>query len=616
MSAITLGVMVEKHPRASASRRAFKILASAALIAVATTSCSKCGPRGAETTSSTEPAEPPVPAPPGLLADVYFPAPNVFWSKLQRGIGGPVGILPNAVGGLAALGLGLDPSVGDEIDGSLPAFGALTGELDDPRWAFALKLRDPKHARSVLFEGDVARFEAKEHDGLTEMVAKGGASMTDYGIALTKSGYLVVARGSPDLTTLSPYLTRTLPSKPAPSEAIVVDAMHDAVVTRLAPRLATLWSAMKQGLLEQAESEKQRHDGRAADFGDPKAVVALADEFVTRGFDVFKDMDRVRLAFDVDDTGAVITTTFTPSAGGGPATKWVTGMKTGDTAPLAALPIESAIGVLSRDSAEDRALQITRLEQSLATVLGSRLGEAETKKLHDVLEASSKARGDVLTAAVLWDGPQGVIVRTTGDASSGRQAIDGSLELARGPKIEDLLHLRAVKTRSEDVDGLGKVQFATFFPRIEATNPRDRKAVTPASFDKSGAKGAPSPNKTPDGNAAGGASDNSLSVAWADVGGGLLVAAAKEPLVPLRLGAKPERTLGSEAAVMSVLTPLGSDASTVVLVQPLKFDPERANLPVAPLVFAVGRHGNEGFMRYTISNAVLREVSRNFVGGR
>ncbi|MCW5834373.1 MAG: hypothetical protein KIS78_18380, partial [Labilithrix sp.] len=55
---------------------------------------------------------------------------------------------------------------------------------------------------------------------------------------------------------------------------------------------------------------------------------------------------------------------------------------------------------------------------------------------------------------------------------------------------------------------------------------------------------------------------------------------------------------------------VGSDASTVIVAQPLRLDPRRANLPTAPLGIAVGRRGRDAFVRVDVSDALLREAAR------
>ncbi|HVJ91770.1 MAG TPA: hypothetical protein VM580_18340, partial [Labilithrix sp.] len=59
---------------------------------------------------------------------------------------------------------------------------------------------------------------------------------------------------------------------------------------------------------------------------------------------------------------------------------------------------------------------------------------------------------------------------------------------------------------------------------------------------------------------------------------------------------------------------IGSDATTVIVAQPLRLDPKRANLPAAPLGIAVGRKGHDAFVRVDVADALLREAARLQMG--
>ena len=105
-------------------------LALAALLAFAcAVSCSKCGHREEDPAQTMKVAEAPLPAPDGLLADITMGTPNASWAKLQRGIGGAVGILPASAGGIICTAAGLDPFIAREIDGAAaPIYGVVAGD--------------------------------------------------------------------------------------------------------------------------------------------------------------------------------------------------------------------------------------------------------------------------------------------------------------------------------------------------------------------------------------------------------------------------------------------------------------------------------------------------------
>lgn len=568
-------------------------------VALSAAACSKCGHHessGEEATASTAPA--PVPAPEALLADLYLPSPNASWAKLQRGIGGATGILPPSAGGIVCTALGLDPSVGAEIDGTLPSFGVVAGDPAGPGWAFAMKLTDARHARSVLADGETAHFTSRDADGMTVLAGKGESPTSSMALAITSNGYLLVARKGDELARLGPYVTRTLPSRPLPQGAFVADVPRSALTTVIAPKLRSLWSETQASLLAQDERARQAHGGRAPDFADPKAILTAADAVLARRLDVVGDLERVRISLDVGDEGLVVSALMTPAAGGGAASKWLSAMRTGDHAPIDALPSSAAVALLVRDGDEARAEQARELEEAVRASLGERLAAADAKKLHDVLDDGAKARSEVLTASLLWDEPQAFAVQApVRDAEAAGRAVRGAVDLARAAPFKEMLHLDEATTATEETPDLGKISLATFVRKAHGAT-SGRSKVLPTS--DAGAKEI----RTKGGGA----------MAWSTASGQLSVVLGEEPVLGLRNSARPDKTLGADPSVKQALEPLGADASTVVVVQPLRFDPTRANLPTAPVVFAIGKRGPEGFLRVSLTNGVLREIARRQMG--
>jgi len=196
------------------------------------------------------------------------------------------------------------------------------------------------------------------------------------------------------------------------------------------PKLDDLWASAKAFLLGEDERMRRNHGGRAPDFGDPKAIIGAADAWVTRRIGVIGDLEKMRIAVDLIEDGVSIVSTMTPAAGGGVASKWTDAMKLGDLAPLGALPASSAAALLVRDSEEDRADQDSALEQALTSALGSRLADADAKKLHEIVEDVTKARGDVVTSAMAWDDPQGLSLRAPiRDPDASARAVRGAVDL-------------------------------------------------------------------------------------------------------------------------------------------------------------------------------------------
>ena len=642
MTTRALGALRSVRAACAITSRVLKRLASPALamllaaaVALATVaSCSKCGESSTDDPAQTMKAtETPVPAPDGLLADVYIGTPNASWGKLQRGIGGAVGILPASAGGIICAAAGLDPFIASEIDGAAPFYGAVAGDPGNVSYVLALKLLDLRKARGTLVDGDASRYGSRDAGGMTELVAKGrGAGAGDgppVAVAFSPNGYLLIARRSEDLGRLGPYVTRTLPKRPLPPEgAVVFDMPRAALGTLLKPRLEDLWGTARIFLLREDERMRRDHGGRAPDFGDPKAIVGAADAWVTRRIAVFGDLEKMRIAVDLVEEGISIVSTMTPAGGGGPAAKWTDAMSIGDVKPLAALPATAAAALFMRDNEEARAEQSVEIEKAVTSALGSRLAEADAKKLHDVIEDVTKARGDVMATALLWDEPQGLSLRgQVRDAEAATRAVRGAVDLVKVAPFKELLHVRDVTSSTEDVSGVGKASIVTL-AREPGRDGRDGRGPR-AARDGGAGPASPAPRAGGDAGAPSGAMwgidasapaaprrprKDELGLAWLVDSNVLTLATSDTPLATLSATVRPDRKLGDEPSVARSFTALGTTASTVLVVQPLRFDPTRANLPAAPLVIALGRKDKDATLRIDIANGLLREFARMQMG--
>src|SRR5690606_10096205 len=102
-------------------------------------------------------------------------------------------------------------------------------------------LADPRHAHMALVVAENARYTAEEREGLTVLLPEGGANGSS--AALTRGGYLLLARRPEALSTLGAYAARTLPTRPLPEGALVAEVPRSAIERGLAPRLAALWAS-------------------------------------------------------------------------------------------------------------------------------------------------------------------------------------------------------------------------------------------------------------------------------------------------------------------------------------------------------------------------------------
>jgi hypothetical protein len=561
------------------------------LLSLAAASCSRCGGSGPGVDDAAPVTEAAVPAPAQLLADLYVPTPNAAWGRLQRGIGGAVGILPSTFAGVVCTMAGFDVLTADEVDGLAPAYGVVAGDPSDPDWAIAMRLADPRRARIALVLSETSRFSGRERDGMTELVPKGSTKAS--AAAITKGGYLLIARRPEALAPLGAYAARTLPTRPLPEGALVAEVPRSAIEGIFAPRLSSSWKSARASLLESDERMRRERGGRAPDFGDPKAIVSTLDDLVERRVALLGDLEHVRVQVDVGDDDVRLSAALTPKKGGGPAAAWIAAMTTGGTDEILAMPSASAVALTLRDDEATRAEQAKTLEDGLVASLGDRLPDAEKKRLHDVLDDATRARAGSLTGAFLPGEPGGAFLKIpVRDEAVATRALRSALELVRVAPFKPMLRVRDVSTTTSAVPGVGDVTVA-------------RVAREPSS--------AP-PARRPPGAGAGPRQDDRVGLAWRVHQGGLALAAGEDPSSVLRAGLVTDKTLGDLPAMKEAASHVGGWASTVVVAQPLLFDANRAMLPPAPLVLAIGRRDGVGAVHLGVADALLREAARAQMG--
>lgn len=526
-------------------------------------------------------------APENLLAEVYVSSPNATWTKLQRGVGGALGILPMTLPGVVVALSDLDVTLAGELDGTSPMHGALAGDPADPEWAIAMKLVDGRRARGLLFDGDTSRFTAKEAAGMTILQPKrvGSPGEKERGVAITSNGWLLVTRDEKGLGALGSYVTRTLPAQPPPTltNAAVIDIPHRALTTSLGPKLKQLWQNAKDYLGD--EDKRMRAErGRAPDFGDPVAIIAALDGLATRRIAIVSDFDKVRIALDVTDDMVSAHATLTPPKEGAEnaAKSWVDGMSVGDAKPILALPSTAGVAIAMRDSDATRKEQAESLKTTLASVLGPRL--KDPAPLHKVLDDVTKARKDVVTLAIAMDDPAGNFLRLPiRDSEAATNAANGAIELAKNEPFKELLRAQSITTRQEAMTASGDAQanVAMFVhPKPDAGPPRRDSGVAWMLYEKNGE---------------------------------LVAGFGAEPAATLRAGIK-DKNLGDLPILKHFLDAIGEDASTIVIAQPLKMDARRSALPAAPTELAIGKKEGAAFLHLEVPDILLRELSRRQLG--
>lgn len=560
--------------------------AALALAAPALAGCSSCGkPDGPPPGEAPAALEEKVPAPDDLLADGVALTPNATWGRIQRGVGGALGLMPQTTGSVMCSLAGVDLAMGPEIDGTSPVYFALAGEVEAPAWIVVAKLVELRKARGVLLESETAKYTGREEGSLTVLTPKGGAAgaAAPVGVGITRSGYFVVAKDAATLTRLAPYATRTLPRESPPRAPVHVEVRPKALAGRLRPLLERRWQATMSELLESDAKMRSAHGGRAPDFAEPKAIVAVADGLVQRRLGALGAIEKLGVDLEASDEDVHIAAELVGEEGDG----GLSPMTVGSTSPLLDVPKDAIAALLTRSAPEERAADAKDIEAALLTTLGPRLPEAEAAKLRSAIGGFARGRGDALTLVALGGErkAKGLVLRTpvsAKDAELARRSVSDAADLLRAPAFKDPLRLKKVARTTGDAKGVGKCDVLEVL--IEG-------------------KG-----KLP---------DTKLGLAWEAEGGMLCAALGDDPLELVARASRPEQKLSDEKTLAAYVEALGKEASFVLLGQPFLVDQSKP-VPTAPAVLAWGARGEtratRRWVRLDVSDRVLRELMKKQLG--
>ncbi len=549
-------------------------------LAVVCGACGSCSKNGSAVVDAATSTEPPVPSPEGLLAEAWLRSPDTAWARLQHGAGGALALLPPTAGQLACALAGLDTDVAPLLDGRAASYAVVAERAPgDLAWAIALPLRDDARAAALLLSGDAGRYSGRV-DGALRIVSRIDAPLP-VAVALAR-GWLLLARDEAALLALAPYAYRTMPSKPAPpSNAFaVVEAPPSSLAGPIATALLSQWGLAKGWLAATDEENRARNGGRPPDFGDSRAILEAIDAAVRRRVALVAASQDARLELDIGEDQVRADLSLVPGTGG-PSAHPVDAMRPGDALPLARAPASAILALLLRDDASERASGAHDTEAALSTALGDRLKPDDVRAVHDALEDWARARGDWLTAALLWRESRGLWIRTpAADGGVATRAVREVVGLLRRPALGEpiarSLSLGPSTMGAADVAPFGKVAVATFASKAAALDPD-----------------APS-----------------LGIAWGVHDGDLSVTAGESASRLLAAQASAAGTLGDDPVVARALADLGSDVVFALVAEPLRLDVARAAAGSAPAVLAVGKRGGALWVRVQVADLLLRELVR------
>ena len=575
--------------------------ALALLLVCGAQGCSSCGNDAAEPAPSAAVSTDlsPVPEPDGVVAEVLLAQPEQTWKRFRTVTGGVVNLLPQSYGVLVVTLVGLPPTSAGAFDADVPSVGVLVeGKPGELSYVMGFHVKSPRELIAALTAGSDARFSAKldSASGVTLIDAKPGKGYGNQALGLV-GNHVLVAREAEHLTRFGPFVARTLPKRTMPAEGLSAQISKKALAGPLAKAVRARWKAYASELEAQDRKNREKHGGRAPDFGDPLVAlrgVGAAVDAVAAALESSKGGKLAVLPRD-DRLEAKLEIEAEP---GGKAAETIRDMAVGSLAPLLVLPNDVHFAIVNHTSAAGREESARSFADGAANLLGDRLSEAHKKKIQAVFSDLAKGRGDDASYGLYSKNDKTALVYrgSVADAklfASGLAGLFGLLDLpAVKEPVRQFVGSISQKRGTVDVPGIeGKVQRYSF-----------ELAPSPINAGPQGAGGAVQ------------VGPKRFELLWFIKDGVAYAALSSEAsaaLVDLAT-ASGAATIAGNAPAKGMIDRSGGETTFAVYAQPTKIGIGSSQKSSAPLLVSVGRKGQSGWLRFDADRAAVQGLMQRF----
>jgi hypothetical protein len=399
-------------------------LRTLAILLLLVAACSRHGDAPAPS-ESQKPVE--VVPPAGLVAELTVPDPKHFWTALRKLGGSRTEVLPSSFELTLFVAFDVPARVAGYVRPDTPVVGVLLAKQAAPP-AAALGMRVTRGSELVE---ELTRPEGgfvAERDGSAVTVLVGDASQRVLGVV---DDWLVAARDVETVRATALYLARSLGQRRQPNAPLTLVVSRAALGGPVANGVKARWAALRAGLSEKARDARAER-GRAPDFGDPEAVLALADRGIGALVELLASSERLTLTLRPDDDRLELTVTLVPQPKSN-LERSIDALEVGTLEPLAALP-KSSLAVLSRSSAAERSEAAENPADALRAVLGARLSEKDAAPLADALRSIHRGRGSVTLVGLLAQGSV-FLKQEAQNPKELERGIRGLVRMARVPAL-------------------------------------------------------------------------------------------------------------------------------------------------------------------------------------
>jgi hypothetical protein len=248
--------------------------------------------------------------------------------------------------------------------------------------------------------------------------------------------WLLVAHDEALLRSAGPYVARGLAARRPPEAPLTLEMDRAALAGPVLRAMKERWASVRAGLGTGAEQARIAH-GRPADFGDPAAILALADQGVGTLFEYVASARRVRATVRTADDHLELSLSLGAEPGGALAES-IAALEVGSLEPLLALPPGVTVAGLSRSSEGERSTAADNPADTLRSLLGPRLSEKDAAPLADALRSYQRGSGAV-TLLGTFSGGSIFLEQEARDPKELDRGLLGLLRALRAPALREPL---------------------------------------------------------------------------------------------------------------------------------------------------------------------------------
>jgi hypothetical protein len=412
--------------------------------------------------------ETPVPAPEGILVEGIVRAPDAILESMRT----VSPLVPDKAGPLLANVMHIPAAAGSEIDGSKPLYLVVAKLGPETAFIVAAPIKDAAKVTDVLAKTPSLK---RSDDAEGQLAIFESLSTPRNQVLAVRRSYLLAGASVATIKALAPYATRTMPTKPVPTEEVALTMPQAAIRGTIRDSLKAMLDAsalQRKQMLEQAKTT-----------GAPPGALDVVSDYQSKQTQRF-----VEWLADAGDGRVVLTT-----SGGAIALRAEVAVPNAESAfgkQVASWPLGGAVDALdvppssfiafsSRTSETSRTEASRDVADMLASSFSADIGPKEKTLIEGFLATWDKARGEKTTGSLVYEGPTKVgltlrleakdapaLSKMMGDALKSILAVKG---VASGLKKQGI---DAPKFTTEKVSGIDTTVMTIKLPRKPGEIPK------------------------------------------------------------------------------------------------------------------------------------------------